>query len=345
MSSLVQSEAVSCSNQRLVFYAVAAGVLEDLVSLEYIIRKADGTQVWPVSGRAVVDIDNDCPTGGRIAAGVYVAHGYTVDAAAPYERHSITWYYTHATGDAESTRVEYFDVVDAPAGGYGYALPSDLRAEGFTTTMVDDERLVALIDQASMLIEQVTSQWFEPRYMAMTLDGRESHRLDLGIPIVAVAEVAIDGAAVDAGSYRVYNRHLTQRLLNPDDREDPHLRFFQQTDFGLPFPPSTFPTGHQNVTVTGVFGYTDPPGPIGSTPVLLKQACKLLVVKQMALMSDSDARFEERVRNYLIEERTRDQMYRLDPTMVRQQSYSLTGDAEVDQLLVRYMAPLSIGHT
>ena len=67
----------------------------------------------------------------------------------------------------------------------------------------------------------------------------------------------------------------------------------------------------------------------------------LLVLRSMAPLAD-DASFEARSRWRIIEERTRDQSYRLDPSKASA-SASLTGDPEIDALLALYVRPTPLG--
>ena len=67
----------------------------------------------------------------------------------------------------------------------------------------------------------------------------------------------------------------------------------------------------------------------------------LLVLRSMAPLAD-DASFEARSRWRIIEERTRDQSYRLDPARVAIAA-SLTGDPEIDALLALYLRPSPLG--
>ena len=62
----------------------------------------------------------------------------------------------------------------------------------------------------------------------------------------------------------------------------------------------------------------------------------------MAPLAD-DASFEARSRWRIIEERTRDQSYKLDSAKQYAASASLTGDPEVDALLVLYVLHAPLG--
>ena len=102
-----------------------------------------------------------------------------------------------------------------------------------------------------------------------------------------------------------------------------------------------FPKGHGNVIAEGRWGYTENDGtPEGRTPLAVKRACVLLVLRGLHPLAD-DAAFEARSRWRIIEERTRDQSYRLDPN--RSGGLSLTGDPEVDLLLLPYVRTSPLG--
>ena len=103
-----------------------------------------------------------------------------------------------------------------------------------------------------------------------------------------------------------------------------------------------FPRGHGNVVAEGLWGFTEDDGtPTGRTPPAIRRATMLLVLRSMAPLAD-DASFEARSRWRIIEERTRDQSYRLDPSKASA-SASLTGDPEIDALLALYVRPTPLG--
>ena len=52
-----------------------------------------------------------------------------------------------------------------------YATVAELRGEGVTETMASDDRLNALIAEATSAINQATGQFFEPRKRIFRLDG------------------------------------------------------------------------------------------------------------------------------------------------------------------------------
>ena len=156
--------------------------------------------------------------------------------------------------------------------------------------------------------------------------------------------------AVDPTLYRIYNRHLTQGLLLPDDRDDPKLEFFHGSDLGgVRFEPAgalglaslVWPRGQQNVMVRGVFGYTEPDGsPTGSTPTLIRQVTKLLVMRDLPRLTDLDRREDAQRRWRLTSERTRDQAYTLEALKLQG---AFTGDPEIDNILVAFVRPADLG--
>ncbi|MCK9521469.1 MAG: hypothetical protein M0R76_00290 [Proteobacteria bacterium] len=102
-----------------------------------------------------------------------------------------------------------------------------------------------------------------------------------------------------------------------------------------------FPKGTANVTAEGLWGYTEPDGTSeGCTPLEIRRACMLLALRSLPLLADDDSSGEARSRWRIIEERTRDQSYKLDPDS---REAPLSGDPEVDAILARYRRPPGLG--
>ena len=101
-----------------------------------------------------------------------------------------------------------------------------------------------------------------------------------------------------------------------------------------------FPRGRGNVVAVGRFGYTEPDGtPEGRVPALIRRACALLVMRWLAPLAD-DAAFDARNRWRVVEERTRDQSYKLAAPGA---STGPFGDPELDAVLLRYRRPAPLG--
>jgi hypothetical protein len=210
-----------------------------------------------------------------------------------------------------------------------YASVADLRAEGVTAAEASDARLELLLDEASRLIDRVTGWFFEPRLLTLHLSGRGAPSIELPVPPLRVDRLVLGGAELS---------------LDPSEL----LIVGAPVQPGFDFPRFTrrhgrvFPRGHGNVVAEGLWGFTEYDGtPTGRTPPAIRRATMLLVLRSMAPLSD-DASFEARSRWRIIEERTRDQSYRLDPSKASA-SASLTGDPEVDALLALYVRPTPIG--
>ncbi|MCG8416638.1 MAG: hypothetical protein MJE77_01690 [Proteobacteria bacterium] len=355
MVALARQQASNCSHPVLDVFTPVDGFLVDVELLEFVILDKTGpspVQVFPAAGREAVDTTQLCPTGGNLSTGHYVAT-YAVPADANVGTHAIQWFVRVTAGAAERTFSEEFDVVAAPVeANSGYCRIQEIRDEGVSVTAASDERLARLIALSSRYIEAVTDRFFEPRALTIHVDGRDSHDLLLETPIVAVAQLEIVEQGllgspftgrVSPSNYRVYNRHLTQGLVKPDDRENPKISFLRDALVSRPLLGLTqfFPRGTQNIRVTGVFGYTDPgENPAGETPVLIREVCKRLVLRQLPALTDASAREDSEKRYRLIEEKSRFQSYKLGPLQL---AGALTGDPEIDNILIQFKRPVDLG--
>jgi hypothetical protein len=114
-----------------------------------------------------------------------------------------------------------------------------------------------------------------------------------------------------------------------------------ETIGGLGLSSLVWPRGQQNVTVQGIFGYTEPDGsPTGRTPELIRHATKLLVLRELPLLADIDAREDAQKRYRLTSERTRDQSYTLEALRLHG---AFTGDPAIDNILVAFARPPDFG--
>lgn len=209
-----------------------------------------------------------------------------------------------------------------------YATVADLRAEGVTEAMAPDARLASLIEEAGSTIDRITGWFFEPRALTLALDGRGNPTIEPPVPSIRLDRLAVGD---------------TDLSLSPDDL----VVVGAPVNPGFDSPRLTlrgcrsFPRGRGNVTAEGLWGYTEPDStPEGRTPLEIRRACMLLVLRSLPLLGDDDSSGEARSRWRLIEERTRDQSYRLDPDS---RTASFTGDPEIDSILVRYRRPPGLG--
>jgi len=356
MPALARNQTSDCDSPILDLFTQVNGVLTDVAVLEFIILDKTGpspVQVFPVTGRGVVDTAALCPVGGKLSTGLFVAE-YTPPLTENIGSHAIQWFFRLTPTSPEQTFEEEFEILAevVGTGQIAYCPIQDLRDEGFTIQQASDARLAQLIELASRYIDSVTERFFEPRQQTLELDGRGSPDLLLDEPIIAVEEIeildqGIGGVpvtgVVDSSSYRVYNRHLTQRLAKPDDRDNPKISFVRNGTAVRPLLGRGFffPHGTQNIRIKGLFGYTEADGShTGRTPLLIRDVCKRLVVRDLPLLSDAGQREDAQKRWRLIEEKTRDQSYKLDKLVLRG---AFTGDPAIDNVLVQFKRPADLG--
>lgn len=258
--------------------------------------------------RAAVAL-TDYPTGDRLGLGYYRAGSYDPqdedwggDPDPGPGRRTVRWYARLTASSAEITWTTYVERLTngpKPPGPF-YALLADLRDEGFSTAALPDARALVLLERATQYIETFTGRRFVAEPKELALQGRGGPMMQLNEPIVAIDP---EGVRVDLEPYpvssattlpysrdtlRIYNRHLTQRLLSPDDRQNPKIEVFdpvgvrEVTGGRSWLSRYAFPRGQQNVHVRGVFGFTEPDGsPMGRTPRLIAHAAMLLVRRHM----------------------------------------------------------------
>ncbi len=367
MTALARGQASSCANPALDLFTQVAGILVDVAAIEFQIfdvsdpgKQLNPVQVHPttIGSRATVNVGSLCPAGDKLSTGHFVAR-WTPPIDEAIGTHEARWFFRLTPSSPEQSFREEFEVLVEVAGvsGTGYAFVSDLRGEGVTATDASDARLQQLIALASRYVERVTARFFEPRVQDLGVDGTGGRTLPLGHPIIGVEGVFIDSSpftpgdlGVDPSVYRVYNRHLTQGMLLPDDRDNPKLEFVHGSDLagvrfeaigGTGLASLVWPRGQQNVTVRGVFGYTEPDGsPTGRTPELIRHATKLLVMRNLPPLGNSDQREDAQRRFRLTSERTRDQSYTLEALRLHG---AFTGDPEIDNILVAFVRPPDFG--
>jgi hypothetical protein len=324
-------------------------------------KRDNPVQVFPeaTNTRAAVNTIEPWPAGDKLGTGHVVAR-WTPGDTEPLGLHELRWFVQAIAGAPEQVLRVEFDVLGAGVGSQRsvYALVSDLRAEGVTTADASDARLARLLRLATQYVERMTGRFFEPRAMRLALDGSGGRIQLLGHPIIGVREVKllvaypveIGELPVDPSFFKVYARHLTQGLLDPDDRENPRLEFFHESDLlGVQSTPAAslglgslvWLRGTQNVLVDGLFGYTEPDGsPCGITPELIRHVTKLLVLREIPAMVDFSGREDRQQRWRIVAERTRDQGYNLDPLRV---AGAFTGDPAIDAILVAFQRAPQLG--
>lgn len=336
MAGLVRGQTSGCALPALDLYTSVAGQLVDVAVLEFQIfdvstpAKRDAPlQVFPAAGRAPVDVGQDCPDGGRLRLGHYVA-AWSVPEDEPLGAHEIRWFFRLDADSLEQSFVEEFEVLAVAAGGvsHGYCDVADLRAEGVTADQATDERLAALIDEASRTIDRLTGWFFSPRLRAYRLNGRGTPSIEPPAPPIRIDVLAIDDAELSTDPKDL----VVVRAPVQPAFEGPRITLRHGR---------RFPRGQGNVTVEGLFGYTEDDGsPQGRIPLEIRRACMMLVLRGLPPLGDADGSADARNRWRILEERTRDQSYKLDREA---RPVPLTGDPDVDALLARYRRPPAMG--
>lgn len=376
MISLARGQAIDPAHPALVFFSQYVGQAVPAQTLSWRILDCttpakEAAQTEFVASTAV-DLVADAiafdPT--NTTAGFYVPR-WTVPSDAPLGSYVIEW--TFALTTPQSIALTVF-VTEPPLSGVvrkrfeigtvapialpvpQYSLLSDARTFLGLTPEVTDAHLQRLIVRASRYVERTTGRVFEPRFAYRRVNGNSSRKLLLGDPVIAVSSVGIDtqptqtgDLAVELDLLRVYNRHLTEGLLDPDDREDPMIEFVHSDDLlGIKFIPFrgislrslAFPYGVQNVHVRGVFGYTEPDGsPWGETPELIQHVTRLIVARELPKVG-TDAREDAQWRWRVKSEKARDvQIDMVDPRKWGE----MLGDPEIDSILASFTRGPRIG--
>lgn len=340
------------SNPELVFLHQVDGLMSDLYALTFSIWDAttEEKQLAPVEVVPTTIVDVSVTSGDRLGVGRYAAT-WDVPGSLTPGTYEIRWVYQHVSdGPARSAR-ERFEIVPGRGLFYGpfYCGLGELRDEGLASTEMSDARALGAIMRASMFVERVTGRFFEPRYQTLLASGSGREALLLESPIIGIDDVSFESSYESAGSLlddesalRVFNRHL---VGGPDDRISPKIELY--TDFGAPFVPSLgyrFGRGAKNIRVRGVFGYTDFNGsPWGATPEDIRRVTQMLVIRDVAKLRDTDGREDARLRGRLVSERTRDQSYQLTSAKELGLATGITGDPEIDQVLLAYRSSMAIG--
>ncbi len=252
--------------------------------------------------------------------------------------------------------------VAASATRRGYIIAQDIWNEGYANPPWIPTKVWLGIDRATAAIDSITSQWFEPRYMQLSFDGVNHDQQWLNIPICALHQLFQDDTGVDLDDLSIYNRHLTRGMLSPDDRQNPKVTYALEFPVGyrrrqrrIVADASLFDMGRKNIIMKGVFGYTEiGPGnmaaetadqsqiPVsyGQTPADIVRAALLLALTYMMPAEDQQ---EASLQGRITEVKTRDQVVRLSDPVGADGSFGLTGNIEVDNILMRYAGPIRMG--
>lgn len=288
----------SVVNPILDTFIAVDGLLVEPVSLSFAIYDIstptnEATPVEVVTGTPI-DLQAALVSPGRYAATWSVPNNEALG------RHVIQWTAQLVSGGPTVQWAYAFDVVvgvfNVPADVY--ASVSDVRAEGVPAS-ISDARILEQLALASRRLDNWTGRSFVPKYKTVGVDGQQRDALWLDEAICAIEQVQIAAweGYINPGEFVVYNRHLTQNLLSPDDRDFPQIAYRLRGDYALyssSYITWTTPSwlasrrlswgniGRQSVRIMGVFGYTEYDGsPCGRTPILARDVTVRIALKTL----------------------------------------------------------------
>lgn len=323
----------------------------------YQIFRADGTQVFPGSGRQALTL-TDAPAGARISKGRYVATWAPAigDAVGAY---FVRWFFVRQ-GAPEETYDQEIELVAAPYSGHAYCTVQDLRDEGLTTGMASDAAAQKMIVIASSYVEHFTGRTFGSQFKSIDIDGTGGRAVQIGEPVIAVSQILLNFVSnftaqdllVPGQALKLYNRHITENLIEPDDRENPKIEFVHGEDLaGVNYYESAtgyvlyqlmFPRGRRNLKVEGLFGYTEYDGNVnspGRIPTMLREATKMLVFNNRGKMVSKFTGGAGKA-GPIVQESTRDQGVTFQQSWLRG---AFTGNSDIDQILAAFVRPPHFG--
>ena len=358
MPALAPTESSSCASPVLDINLSSGGSPVNVSSLEFQIFELvtdpeNPIQISPLPApnRTTVNVGQSCPTGDRLSTGRYVAQ-YTVPAGALIGTHLVKWFYKLAATSTEQCFQEEFEIIPvlAAASPGNYCSLAEVRAEGVNDPPYPDARIESMIELASRYIDRYTGRFFTAVAKTVQIDGRGTPELILHEPIVEITSVTQKfhndaPSVISLDDLEIYNRHLTQNLTQPDDRNNPKISYLRSTFDNIRFNPKTlvlnFLRGRKNITIDGTFGYRDYDGSaIGKVPPLIARACMLLALRNLDPAIDSVGGVGV---GSIRRERTRHQEVEYGDPSLSPIRGAFTGDPEIDQLIVAYKRPPYIG--
>jgi len=368
MKGIVQGQESSAANPVLVLLVRSGQFLTDIVAGTYKIDAITGDTAVELVPETAINIAAVGIGGGqRLLEGQYVIlTGPTASWGLGTHRAVLT--YQLAAGGTTYTQVTEFEVISSSdwvscQQFVSYASTRNLIREKIVKASTPIATLHRATNRVSVLLEQLCRRCFEPRFMTYELDGTGNQFLFLPDAIIALHDVELvdvflneTQSTYDRTSYLVYNRHLSQPGAGGDDRYNPKIErvlwSVSRTMWseGMPVKVGYYPwpEGRKNVRVVGVFGFTDPDPhadagtTLGHTPEDLTAIVGALVARQLANPRFDDVLVHQPGR--LRSAKTRDQAVSLSGGSTGLYG-SATGDPLIDQMLVRFAAPITVRYT
>ena len=383
MPDLVRGEANDNANPRVLFAwqpsvdgTSQGGFFQPITSLSFRILDPDGAEYLGTTVVTVTDDDNVVDRTDENGKGRIFILPFTVDTGQVTGAWSaeVTFVADPVDGAPWPSQVVSvpFRLLDEaqPFVDGSYAQVQDMLDNGFPIgapappggySHTDAARALRL---ASAFVDRVTSRYFEARYHEYDLDGRGGAALQFDHVAVGLTDVAFTFTTftpadlpIEAGDLRVYNRHIRQGLLEPDDRNDPRVEFLRVPNYRYPRHGGSdllsagvgFVESQQNVKCRGVWGYTDPDGsPFGKTPELIVEATLRIAASKIqplwSSIGGAGSSIGSTPAGPIVEEKTLDQQVKfadVASSNATNNAYvgNFTGDPAIDQILALFMAP------
>lgn len=385
MPDLVRGEANDKDNPQVIFAwqiqnegdnpDVPAGFFQPFSDLDFEVARPDGTIVVASTAVDPLDTDNQLDPTDNDGKGLIIILPFTIDGAEPLGVYTVTVNFTVDPENGGATFVgshtmtfrlldeahpyvtnSYAQIQDMLDAGFPVAEPAPVGGYSFTDA-------TRALTRASEYIELITSRFFNPRYLSHDKDGQGGPMLQTEHVIIGLTEVVFtfttftpSDIVIFNGDLRVYNRHIRQKLLEPDDRRDPRIEFLRTDLFrysnyygsggdGALSSYSGFTESQQNIKLRGMWGFTDPSdSPFGKTPELIKEVTLRLAARYIKPLWSQigGAGAGAGASGPAMMEKTEDQEVKYSEGAVDSGNGafvgSLTGDPEIDQLLVLFMA-------
>jgi len=232
-----------------------------------------------------------------------------------------------------------------PALDLPYITIQDIRNAGIPDTEKTDSEVQSSIDYWSAQIDVWTGQWFNAREVEVTIEGRNSNILLLGIPIIDVTQIRMNHHLPDhAGDlYTTFNRfQIFKSRVYPDDRRNPRItlvtnKYSIYSSYGKAFMRSLF------TTIEGIFGFIEKDG---TTPKPIQRACLKLVMRDLKNPILDSVSNPHTTAGALKREKTdlhEVEYYESSESVVATEQGTLSGDGEVDRILSFYRKPIGVG--
>lgn len=232
-----------------------------------------------------------------------------------------------------------------PALNLPYITIQQIRDAGIPITEADDPTVQASIDLWMDQVDRWTGQWFNARQYTITIEGRNSNLIAIGIPIIEVTRIQLNHFLPrDAGEIfnDLSNFQIFVGRAWPDDRRNPRITIVANRssifgNFGRAFVRGLF------TDIDGTYGFIEIDG---TTPKPIQRAMTKLVLRDLknpllgqvsggGLITGSKKREETDLHEI--------EFYQPSEEQANSSVKSLTGDSEVDKILAYYRKPISIG--